>query len=150
MWFFLTGQKLDIIHQQKIDRKHILLESFNSVIPDGIDHSFDKLQWFRIIHFFGWICLENIIGNRHHQMCFSKPGIAVDKQRIKEFSRIECTRKCSCLWFPVAVPYNKVFKGPVFLNIHGMEFIFIISDFLTGISLLKIRLLRNFNLNRMR
>ena len=116
---FLTGDELDIIHQEQVGLP-VLAPEFN--VPaafDGVDQFVGELIALDVDDVGVRIFLADAVGDGVEQMGLAHAGRAVDKQRIVYLPRGLGNGNGGGVGKPVGRAHHKIIKGKLRVKVHG-------------------------------
>src|SRR3989339_1060993 len=98
----------------------LLSESPRRLVLNGTDQLVGELFRRNVSASF-IIGFKNMIGDRLHQMCFSKPGLSVNKKRIVGFGRVISDGSAGRVGHAGGGSDDKIIEGETRLNIQGLR-----------------------------
>ena len=116
---FFSYNKLNVIDQKNINISVFFTEFGHSrviSVSDGFDQFIGEFFAGYIQNFAVFIVFNNIMSDGMHQMCFSKSGTAIDKERVVGISRrFGNCQSCGLSKF-VIISDNKSVKNKAFFT----------------------------------
>ena len=107
----LSGQELDIVHQQDVNGAVLLAEEFHIAVAYPVDQLIGEFFAGYVEHALVGILLQDLMGNRVHQMRLAKPHASVHKKRIVDPSRAVRDGQCSGMRELVGISCHEGIEG---------------------------------------
>ena len=107
----LTGNELDIVHQEKIRVPVLVTEFHHTALFQGSDQLGGELVTFGINDMEIGMLLLDDIGDGIKQMGLTQTAFSVDKQRVVGGSGLGCHSPGAAMGKLIGRSHNKVIKG---------------------------------------
>ena len=78
----LSGKKLDRVDEQRSGVRAALLEHFDSIAPQSVDHFADELLGSHVNDPGVWVTFMDQVAGSVQKVCFSQPRTAVNYQWV--------------------------------------------------------------------
>ena len=115
---FLTGDKLNIIHQEQIRFPVFGAEFDIFTVFNGVNQLVGELVALDVDNVGVGIFLADAVGNGVQQMGLANAGRAIEKQRVVHLTRGLADGNGSGMGKPVGGAHHKIVKGKLGVKIH--------------------------------